>query len=238
LAPRDIVARAIYWQYDRGSAAYLDARSILNFHERFPTVTAHAMSVGLDPDEDLLPVSPAAHYYMGGIDADTFGRTSVAGLWAVGECASTGAHGANRLASNSLLEGLVFGARVAVDVRVHQTLTDGELEVPKEGLDLPVVAGPAIEDLRQVMWDRVGLIRTGDGLWEARKTIFELERVLGRTIAGRNAADLGLLIVMAALRRSESRGGHYRADYPDEDPMQAMRALIVPGAAETVRVGR
>jgi len=236
LAPRDIVARAIFWQYDRGSSAYLDGRSIINFHERFPTVTAHAMSVGLDPSEDLLPVSPAAHYYMGGIDADTNGRTSVPGLWAVGECASSGVHGANRLASNSLLEGLVFGARVALDVDRAQTSDFGDIEVPKEALDLPVVAGPVIDELRQVMWDRVGLIRTGDGLWEARNSLIEMEPVLSRTIGGRNAAELGLLITMAALRRSESRGGHYRADYPDEDPKQAMRALIVPGAADVVKV--
>jgi L-aspartate oxidase len=237
LAPRDIVARAIFWQYDRGSSAYLDGRSILNFHERFPTVTAHAMSVGLDPTEHLLPVSPAAHYYMGGIDADTRGRTSVPGLWAVGECSSTGVHGANRLASNSLLEGLVFGARVALDVQGGASFDFTGVEVPKEGLDLPVLAGPVIADLRQIMWDRVGLIRTGDGLWEARNSIIDMEPVLSRTISGRNASDLGLLITMAALRRSESRGGHYRADYPDEDPKQAMRALLVPGAADTVRVG-
>jgi L-aspartate oxidase len=236
LAPRDIVARAIFWQHDRGSGAYLDGRSIINFHERFPTVTAHAMSVGLDPAEDLLPVSPAAHYYMGGIDANTHGRTSVPGLWAVGECASTGAHGANRLASNSLLEGLVFGARVALDVDRAPPEDPEAIEVPKESLDLPVMPGPVIEELRQVMWDRVGLIRTGDGLWEARNSILEMEGVLGRTIAGRNAAELGLLITMAALKRSESRGGHYRADYPEEDPQQAMRALVVPGAVDTVRV--
>lgn len=237
LAPRDIVARAIFWQYDRRSSAYLDARSILNLHERFPTVTAHALSVGLDPTEHLLPVSPAVHYYMGGIDADTHGRTSLPGLWAVGECSSTGVHGANRLASNSLLEGLVFGARVAVDVESWADVEISSVEVPKDGLELPVVAGPVIEDLRQVMWDRVGLIRTGDGLWEARNALMEMQHVLGRTITGRNAADLGLLITMAALRRSESRGGHYRADYPDEDPMQAVRALVVPGAVDTVRVG-
>ncbi|HXV71379.1 MAG TPA: L-aspartate oxidase [Acidimicrobiia bacterium] len=236
LAPRDIVARAIFWQYDRGSSAYLDGRSIINFHERFPTVTAHALSVGLDPSEDLLPVSPAAHYYMGGIDADTRGRTSVPGLWAVGECASTGVHGANRLASNSLLEGLVFGARVAADVAERESGEMSAVEVPKEGLDLPVLAGPVVEELRQLMWDRVGLIRTGDGLWEARNTIIEMERVMGRTITGRNAAELGMLIVLAALRRSESRGGHYRADYPEEDPKQAMRALVAPGAAEAVKV--
>lgn len=238
LAPRDIVARAIFWQYDRGSSAYLDGRSIINFHERFPTVTAHALSVGLDPTEHLLPVSPAAHYYMGGIDTDTRGRTSIPGLWAVGECSSTGVHGANRLASNSLLEGLVFGARVALDVQSGADFEFSGVEVPKESLDLPVVAGPVIEELRQLMWDRVGLIRTGDGLWEARNALVEMEPVLARTLAGSNAAELGLLMTMAALKRSESRGGHYRADYPEEDPKQAMRALVVPGAVDAVRVSR
>ncbi|MGB7860008.1 MAG: L-aspartate oxidase [Acidimicrobiia bacterium] len=236
LAPRDIVARAIFWQYDRGSAAYLDARNIVNFHERFPTVTAHAMSVGLDPQTDLLPVSPAAHYFMGGVDADTNGRTSVEGLWAVGECSSTGVHGANRLASNSLLEGLVFGALVAADVSANSSAPTGEISVPKESLDLPVTAGPALEDLRNIMWARVGLVRTGDGLWEARNSILDLLSVLNRTIAGHMAGELAMLMVMAALRRSESRGGHYRADYPEIDPMQEYRTLIDQGAVDTVVV--
>ncbi|MGH8946606.1 MAG: L-aspartate oxidase [Acidimicrobiia bacterium] len=236
LAPRDIVARVIFWQYDHGSSAYLDARSVINFHDRFPTVTAHALSVGLDPVHHLLPVSPAAHYYMGGIDADTRGRTSVEGLWAVGECASTGAHGANRLASNSLLEGLVFGARVAESVDQSLEEPSGELEAPKESLDRPLVAGPAIDDLRRVMWERAGVVRTGSGLWEARNTLLELGPVLRRTVAGRNAVDLALLIVVAALRRSESRGGHYRADYPDPDPTQAHRALVQPMTPDTVVV--
>jgi L-aspartate oxidase len=237
LAPRAIVARAIFWQYHHGSSVYLDARSIINFHERFPTVAAHAVSVGLDPVEHLLPVSPAAHYYMGGIDADTFGRTSVQGLWAVGECASTGVHGANRLASNSLLEGLVFGARVAVGVDSSLEDPVGELEAPKESLDLPLVAGPAIEELRRVMWERVGVVRTGSGLRDARNAILDLSPVLRRTIAGRNALELALLMILAALRRSESRGGHYRADYPDSDPAQAHRAMVQPMAPDAVVVG-
>jgi len=226
MAPRDVVARAIFWQYDKGQSVYLDCRGIVNFHERFPTVTAHAMSVGLDPETDLLPTSPAAHYYMGGIDADSRGRTSVPGLWAVGECSSTGVHGANRLASNSLLEGLVFGARVAGDVATGMGDSPQRAMAPKEALDLPMVPGPALQDLRQIMWDRVGLVRTGDGLWGARNNLLELDPVLRRTIGGRVAADLAIHIVLAALRRSESRGGHYRADYPDEDPMQSHRTLI------------
>jgi L-aspartate oxidase len=237
LAPRDIVARAIFWQYDRGSAAYLDARNITNFHDRFPTVTAHAMSVGLEPTEDLLPVSPAAHYFMGGIDADMNGRTSIEGLWAVGECASTGVHGANRLASNSLLEGLVFGARVAVDVATRAESPSGQVRVPKQALDLPVLPGPALDDMRQIMWDRVGLVRTGDGLWAARNALLGMENILRRTIGGSFGFDLSIMMVMSALRRTESRGGHYRADYPDLDPMQAHRILINPGPVQTVAVG-
>jgi len=236
LAPRDIVARAIFWQHDKAQGAYLDARSIIDFSERFPTVNAHAHSVGLNPAEHLLPVSPAAHYYMGGIDTDVNGRTSVPGLWAVGECSSTGAHGANRLASNSLLEGLVFGARVSASVASDLVEPVGEPMAPKEAFDLPVVAGPALEEMRQIMWDRVGLVRTGDGLWEARNHILELESVLRRTIAGRVAVELSLMVVLAALRRSESRGGHYRADYPELDPMQEHRTLIDPTRAEMVAV--
>ncbi len=237
LAPRDVVSRAIYWQYDKGLGAYLDASSITGFPDRYPTVYAHAVSVGLDPSEHLLPVSPAAHYYMGGIDTDVNGRTSVLGLWAVGECSSTGVHGAHRLASNSLLEGLVFGARVSADVVTQIVDPVGQAMIPKGALDLPLVAGPALEDLRQIMWDRVGLVRTGDGLWQARNHIMDLEQVLRRTVAGRVAFDLSLMVVLAALRRSESRGGHYRADYPEPDRMQEHRTLIDPTRAEMVGVG-
>jgi L-aspartate oxidase len=173
---------------------------------------------------------------MGGIDADSNGRTSVAGLWAVGECSSTGVHGANRLASNSLLEGLVFGARVAADVIIGTVDPPSRAAAPKEAWDLPMVPGPVLQDLRQVMWDRVGLVRTGDGLWEARNNLLELDPVLRRTIGGRVAADLAIHIVLAALRRSESRGGHYRADYPDEDPMQSHRTLIDLTPVEMVPV--
>jgi L-aspartate oxidase len=173
---------------------------------------------------------------MGGIDADANGRTTVPALWAVGECSSTGAHGANRLASNSLLEGLVFGARVAADVVDAQVDPVGELRAPKEAFDLPLVAGPALEDLRQIMWDRAGLVRTGSGLWEARNHLLGLDSVLRRTIAGRVAVELALMVILAALRRSESRGGHYRADYPESDPMQEHRTLIDPTRAELAPV--
>ncbi|HJR92935.1 MAG TPA: L-aspartate oxidase [Acidimicrobiia bacterium] len=233
LAPRDIVARAIWWQLDKGAGAYLDARSIINFSERFPTVHAHALSVGFDPTAQPLPVSPAAHYFMGGIDADATGRTSLPGLWAVGECASTGVHGANRLASNSLLEGLVFGAITATDVAAGLAPpAGGPLQAPEGALDLPLRAGPALQDLRQLMWERAGLVRIGNGLWDARTQLLEIDAILRRSIAGRVAADVARFIIPAALRRSESRGGHYRADYPEPDPLQAERMMVEATPAE------
>ncbi|HSJ36003.1 MAG TPA: L-aspartate oxidase [Acidimicrobiia bacterium] len=237
LAPRDVVARAIWWQLDKGAGAYLDARSIVNFPERFPTVFAHAVSMGFDPRTAPLPVSPAAHYFMGGIDADPEGRTSLAGLWAVGECASTGVHGANRLASNSLLEGLVFGATVAAAVDRHRDEgSGGTLLAPQESLDLPLRPGPALEELRRLMWERVGLVRIGNGLWEARNQLLELDSVLRRSLAGRVAADVARFMIPAALRRSESRGSHYRADYPEPDPLQAERLMVEPTPVELTPV--
>lgn len=185
---------------------------------------------------DVLPVSPAAHYHRDRIDADIDAKTSVDGLGAVGESSSTGAHGAHRLASSALLEGLVFGACVALDVGRRKETPEGEVLGPKETPDLPVIAGPTLEDLRQLLWDRVGFIRTGDGLWEARQALMSLEDVLSRTIQGRNAISLALLTVMAALRHSETRGGHYRADHPDANPMPAIRALLDPGMADIVVV--
>lgn len=227
LAPRDVVARAIFWQHDRGLGAFLDARSIANFAERFPTVFAYCAEAGLNPRTDLLPVSPAAHYFMGGIDVEPDGRTSTPGLWAVGEVAGTGVHGANRLASNSLLEGLVFGARVAADVGTD--LIDPPLDASPSGeiWDLPLI-GEGIEAVRTLMWERAGLIRTGPGLWEARNRLLDLDGVLRSSVAGRVAADVARLVVAAALRRSESRGGHYRADYPEADVFQANRNLVEP----------
>jgi L-aspartate oxidase len=227
LAPRDVVARAIFWQQSRGDGAFLDARSIGDFPTHFPTVLGIVQAAGLDPGKDLLPVSPAAHYYMGGIDAVTEGRSSLPGLWAVGEVASTGVHGANRLASNSLLEGLVFGARVAIDVAARMVEPPAAADTPPEAWNLPML-GDGIDEVRTIMWERAGLVRTGPGLWEARNRLLDLDSTLRSSIAGRVAADVARLVVAAALRRSESRGGHYRADYPESDVFQDNRNLIEP----------
>ena len=232
LAPRDVVARAIWWQLDRHLGAFLDARHIHALPTRFPTVFAICQAAGLDPRTDLLPVSPAAHYYMGGVDADADGRTSLEGLWAVGEVASTGVHGANRLASNSLLEGLVFGARVATDVAAHLTPPKGPWVAPVGAFDLPLEGGEEIPEVRQLMWERVGLVRTGAGIYEAeRRLLTDLWDVLHTSIAGRVAAEVAGLVMAAAMRRTESRGGHYRADYPDLDPLQEQRVLVEPTRA-------
>lgn len=228
LAPRDVVARAIWWQHDKRAGAYLDARTIEDLPSRFPTVFGLATESGLDPRVDVLPVSPAAHYHMGGVDADSAGRTSVPGLWAVGEVSSTGVHGANRLASNSLLEGLVFGALVAADIAASAP------QAPRRGSwsegfsEIPVDRVPEIEAVRQLMWDRVGLVRTGQGLWSARNTLLDMREALAKSAPGRVAYEVASLLIAAALRRSESRGGHYRADYPDPDPFQAVRNLVEP----------
>ncbi|MDH3247745.1 MAG: L-aspartate oxidase [Acidimicrobiia bacterium] len=233
LAPRDVVARAIFWQHDKQAGAFLDARNIEDFPSRFPTVFAYTQEADLDPREDLLPVSPAAHYFMGGIDAGSSGRSSVSGLWAVGEAASTGVHGANRLASNSLLEGLVFGALVAEDVHHAQGL-GGRLGSWTAGLaKCSLERPPEVDAVRQLMWERVGLVRTGNGLWDARNRLIELQPRLMGSIPGRVAFEVAALVTTAALRRSESRGGHYRADYPEPDSFQANRNLVEPIPKET-----
>ncbi len=235
-APREVLARAIFQHYAEGSSVYMDLRKVININDRLPTLTAHALSVGLDPVENLLPVAPAAHFLIGGIDVDLRGRTSLDGLWAVGESAASGVHGANRLASNSLLEGLVFGARVAADVAGRIEAPVGRLWAPKEALELPVAAGPMLEEMRKLMWGRVGPVRNGVGLAEAHDALLEMESVMQRTITGRNAHGMASMMVIAALRRSESRGCHFRADHPRPDPMQRHRMLLQPGAVESVQL--
>jgi L-aspartate oxidase len=213
LAPRDVVARAIHRQIVSGEKVFLDCRQAIGaeFPHHFPTVYAACMAAGIDPVRDLIPVAPAAHYHMGGIASDVLGRSSLPGLWVVGECASTGLHGANRLASNSLLEGLIFGARVADDVRGQ--LAAGALRgLPPAPPRFASPAPPHV--LRQAMSRDVALERNAQGLRAALGVIGRLESVTNEP-ALLNMAAAAKLVTAAALVRKESRGGHWRTDYPN-----------------------
>jgi len=217
LAPRDVVARAIFRE-QRNGPVYLDARKLgARFTERFPGIFAICQARGIDPRSDLIPVTPAAHYMMGGVSTDLYGQSSVARLYAVGEVARTGVHGANRLASNSLLEGLVFAERVARDLSKNTRLTKlpavGRWTVPP--LADRGAAQVAADAIRAVMWDFAGIARTARGLRTAVEKLREIgERLPVGATEEENMLQTAKLIVEAALLRKESRGGHYRADYP------------------------
>ena len=232
LAPRDVVARAIFEQLQRGRTVGLDARRAIGarFPQAFPTVFRFCMDAGIDPRVQNIPVAPAAHYLMGGIAVDEWGRTSLAGLWACGETSATGVHGANRLASNSLLEALVYGSRVAADIAgaPHRTASEHRASSGANTQDLRRI-GPteaqAINDLRNVMYANVGLVRNDAGLREALARIAGLEATVARAGTLRNLLVIGRLIVEAALARHESRGSHYRSDYPQSDEALAKRSF-------------
>ena len=217
LAPRDVVARAIFEEQKRGQV-WLDARKIGNkFVKRFPGITVLCNGRGIDPRRDLIPVTPAAHYMMGGIVADLCGRSSLGRLWAVGEVARSGVHGANRLASNSLLEGLVFAERVAADLIAVKPIVD----VPKVGSwNVPVLrdrgaAQVAADSVRAIMWEDAGIVRSAAGLWSAFDKLMEIEsRLPEGATEETNLVQTAQMIVWSALQREESRGGHYRSDFP------------------------
>jgi len=229
LAPRDVVARAIHREIGIGHRVFLDCRAALGakFAEHFPTVYAACISAGVDPTAQPIPVAPAAHYHMGGIASDTNGRSSLPGLWAVGECASTGLHGANRLASNSLLEALVFGARVADDVKNSVLITATRSEPPAP-TRFAAPAPPQI--LRETMAKNVGLERDADGLAAALATIGSLERASGGEPSLLNMTATAKLVAAAALERRESRGAHFRLDYPQAEKSGARSFLTLADA--------
>ncbi|AFH38962.1 L-aspartate oxidase [Thermus thermophilus] len=217
LAPRDVVARAVHWEREKTGGVYLDLRPIPNLGERFPTVVAQARALGLDPLRAPLPVAPAAHYAMGGVRTDAFGHTGIPGLFAAGEVASTGFHGANRLASNSLLEGLVVGWRAAL-----RALED--LAFPPSATPLPALAAPpeAVASLREEAGEALGVVRRKEALlaFLRRAEAVPLEEV---EKASRDRLEAGSLLLLmrllarAALAREESRGAHFREDFPLED---------------------
>lgn len=235
LAPRDIVARGAFAEIAAGRGAFLDARQALGsrFAEKFPTVHASCVAAGIDPAAQPIPIAPAAHYHMGGIAVDARGRSSIDGLWAGGEVSATGAHGANRLASNSLLEAVVYAARIADDIAGRAVPS------PARSPDAWVAsrAGPldaaTVKRLRSMMSARVGVIRDGDGLAEAVHHFAMLEREAGNNVL-RNMAASALLVAAAAWTRRESRGAHFRSDHPAEAPGPARRTMTTLAAAREV----
>jgi L-aspartate oxidase len=209
LAPRDVVARAIHAERMAGRGAFLDARAAVGSHfpDEFPAVFAACMGGGVDPRIQPIPVAPACHYHMGGIATDVHGRTTLPGLFAAGECASTGVHGANRLASNSLLEAAVFGRRAGEAARDTAFASAPLVRIPVA----PELPAPALATLRQAMSRDAGVVRDAAGLARLVGEIDRLQAEHGRAlplVAARLVAD-------AALARRESRGGHFRADYPE-----------------------
>lgn len=225
LAPRDIVARAVGSKIAAGRSVRLDASAAIGeaMPQRFPTVFSLAMAAGIDPRVEPIPIAPAQHFHMGGIDVDAEGRTSLAGLWAVGEVASTGLHGANRLASNSLLEAAVMGQRASVAIEPAGGWHGrGDLLVPAGGVARAQhVDYRALSVVRSVSWSRIGLVRDDEGLTSAIQTLSEFETVT-------DAVLVASMIAEAALVRTESRGAHYRSDHPSADPSQAHRSRYQP----------
>ncbi|HSJ96899.1 MAG TPA: L-aspartate oxidase, partial [Myxococcota bacterium] len=236
LAPRDVVARAVHEARVSGRGAYLDCRKAIGreFPERFPTVHAACKAAGIDPVVQPIPIAPAAHYHMGGLHTDGLGRTSLDGLWAAGEVAATGAHGANRLASNSLLEAVVFAARIAEDIQGllpnHQVVrwsSESAGDAPQQS----EADSAVMQRLRPLMSRHVGVVRDRDGLAGALAEIARLEAT-AHTPSILNALAAAKLIAAAALRRQESRGGHFRSDFPEPDAAQARRTFTTLAAAD------
>ena len=243
LAPRDVVARAILHELEVSSIkdpiVYLDLTHLDAQHvkKRFPRIHATCMEYNIDITEDLIPIRPAAHYAMGGVRTDLDGRCTLSGLYAAGEAAATGVHGANRLASNSLLEGLVFGARAGNAMREelrhsrispskpHRAVSNGPVDTATEQV---------IGEVQDLTWKDVGIVRTGTGL---KAAIEQLNLIAPRvahpqTRRGHEAQNLhalALLVARSALAREESRGAHYRTDFPDHNDAKFLKHSIVMG---------
>jgi L-aspartate oxidase len=240
LAPRDIVARAVHQKIAAGHKVFLDTREAIgvDFSEHFPTIAGYCREAGIDPVTQPIPVAPIQHYHMGGVRTDDMGRTSLPGLWAVGEVACTGLHGANRLASNSLLEALVFGARIATEIAKEGPVAGGRPTgaLPQPAPEIDILPESALAELRRIMTAHVGVERDGAGLTDALRAIARIEReTQGTSRAFLNMLTAATLVTTAALKRTESRGGHARADYPKTDPAQAHQTLITLDEALAIR---
>ena len=236
LAPRDIVSRSILTEMNRTNSdhVYLNLSPIGSekISKRFPKIYEECLKYGIDITKDRIPVTPAAHYFMGGVKIDTDGRTNIAGLYAAGEVSSAGIHGANRLASNSLLDGLVFGYRAALNARAYNgsVYIDKTLESYKPEIKEhrpAVLNNDKVKQLKQelktIMWEKVGIVREGKKLKAAISELRNIDRKINHVpddkdeLELKNMAAASLLITQAAINRKESRGAHFRSDYPFQD---------------------
>ena len=228
LAPRDVVAKEIFNQMQSSGQphVWLDATKINDFEKRFPTIYASCMANGIDPTKEKIPVAPASHYASGGVRVDLNGHSSVAGLYICGESACTGAHGANRLASNSLLEGLVFGARIADELAKNLPAQEQPVDNEKSILLDPKIVLP----LQMAMSEGAGVMRSESSLRKTMQTLQELSKLTSDQprIEAWEASNLHLLataIVKAALTRTESRGSHQRSDFPNTSDQWENRVI-------------
>jgi len=229
LAPRDVVAISIMHVMNRSKSqhVWLDVRHLSGFKERFPTIYSSCISHGIDPMNSLIPVAPASHYASGGVRVDINGRTSVRGLYACGETACSGVHGANRLASNSLLEGLVFSARIAADIAAHLP----EKSEPVANVSPTLLLDPRVRhDLQVSMSQGAGVLRSSDSLL---RTSSDLVRIETRSSTDpcveawetTNLFQLAQAILKAALIRQETRGSHWREDFPETSELWKKRIV-------------
>ncbi|MFD1019381.1 L-aspartate oxidase [Thalassobacillus hwangdonensis] len=239
LAPRHIVSQRLYETMKKGKSVYLDIRSIDNFDQRFPTISKLCISNGISLSEGLIPVAPGAHFLMGGIQTDEKGSTTVQGLYAIGEVACTGVHGANRLASNSLLEGLVYGKKLATHLNKIAGETNSEsvlsLKTKQRARCLPYSL-PPLKTLQQQMMQHVGIVRTMEGLRAHQQWLetFNLEPLLDMELEALSKHDISLvfslitawLITSSASQRTESRGAHFMNDYPFEQKAWKQKHIV------------
>ncbi|WP_050422558.1 L-aspartate oxidase [Bradyrhizobium tropiciagri] len=228
LAPRDIVARAVWRHRAAGHRTFLDARKHpgADFAQRYPVISAFCKMAGIDPAHDPIPIRPAVHYHMGGIAVDGFGRSTVQGMWACGEVARTGLHGANRLASNSLMEAIVCARWVAESI---ESVSAGPRAMLRDET-MPPASDPSA--VRPILSQGLGVLRDRDGIARAIRSLYPLARNYG---AASDPALVGLMIAVAAIRREESRGGHFRTDFPHTALSAAPSSLTRAGALAAAR---